>query len=536
MLHGGLSATMGNCCWVREGKSQVSLKKLRGYPSLHSLSMVARADSWFILPITILILMSACTPATPTPQVIQVADRPAPTDEPVLPTPIPTFIPQTATATPTLPSATPVPIEPTSTVAVSCNAVLAALYESASNYCIGQAVGYFCNGGLPPRAEPAGPIANALGAPGALIESALLDMVQPAPLPSNNSGGLVWLRLDTLVQISALLIGDVQVRDVTPDDPSFTAWQSMLVQTSTAESDCDHAPQSALVVQSPVAQPTRLVINGASIDLDGTLVVQTQQNQTIFSLLEGLGRVTVFGQAEAVFPGQELIVSYNPGDFTRPAALPQPAAPLQFARVASLPVQAFDRPVLLPQPGYVVTEGLVNMRAGPDIDAQLIYQVPKGQIISVLGRDTANEWYHVRLGNDETGWMRADLLSRRTGLIERVYDETPAPPQRFGELGSKGRVIVEQGSNLRRAPDTSFPVIQTLPFGTELSLIARSPYSPWVKVDSGGVEGWVALITIETKSAINFLPVEYDVPLPPQPTATPNYGGGHAYPDPSRGY
>jgi hypothetical protein len=104
-------------------------------------------------------------------------------------------------------------------------------------------------------------------------------------------------------------------------------------------------------------------------------------------------------------------------------------------------------------------------------------------------------------------------------------------------LGKIGTIKVAQGGNLRRAPDVSFPVLQTLPEGTVVTLLSRSPYSPWVKVDAAGTIGWLALITLETRVAIPFLPVDYQAPLPPQPTPTPqfSFGGGHAYPDPSGG-
>jgi len=156
----------------------------------------------------------------------------------------------------------------------------------------------------------------------------------------------------------------------------------------------------------------------------------------------------------------------------------------------------------------------------------------------VLGISTDREWYHIRLGNGETGWMNAELLAQNVGIIQKVYDITPIPPQRFGELASKASVIVGQGGNLREAPDVGFGVKQTIPYGTEVELLARSPYSPWVKVANGDDVGWMALITLETESVISSLPIDYTVPLPPRPTAVPSFGfgGGHAYPDPNGGF
>ena len=178
------------------------------------------------------------------------------------------------------------------------------------------------------------------------------------------------------------------------------------------------------------------------------------------------------------------------------------------------------------------------MRAAPDIDSRLLFQVPAGETMSALGISSDREWLYIRLGNGETGWMSAELLARNLGEIKPVYDETPAPPQRYGAFADLASVNVPAGGNLREAPDTAFRVMRTLPFGMRLQLLARSPYSPWVKVNAGGNVGWMALFTLETKSVISSLPIDYTAPLPPRATPTPSfsYGGGHAYPDPEGGY
>jgi uncharacterized protein YgiM (DUF1202 family) len=202
--------------------------------------------------------------------------------------------------------------------------------------------------------------------------------------------------------------------------------------------------------------------------------------------------------------------------------------------IQNLPVALLDRPIMLPQPGYVATDGLVNLRAEPSSEAMLLLQVPAGEVMSVLGRNPTGEWYHVRLDTGETGWMLAELLVQNIGAIQAVYEATPLPPQRYGELGRIGRVQAPAGVNLRLAPDVGFGTITTLPDGTELILVARSPYSPWVKVQVNGLEGWLALVTVDTDVVIDALPVDYNVPPPPDPTQVPG-SFGNAFPDPNAG-
>jgi len=127
--------------------------------------------------------------------------------------------------------------------------------------------------------------------------------------------------------------------------------------------------------------------------------------------------------------------------------------------------------------------------------------------------------------------MLADILARNVGDIQAVYEATPLPPQRYGELGLTGRVLAPIGVNLREAPDVGFPVVTALPDGTELNILARSPYSPWIKVEADGIVGWLALITVDTEAVFEALPIDYDVPPPPPPTRVPG-SFGNAFPDP----
>jgi hypothetical protein len=127
--------------------------------------------------------------------------------------------------------------------------------------------------------------------------------------------------------------------------------------------------------------------------------------------------------------------------------------------------------------------------------------------------------------------MLAHLLRRNIGTIQAIYEATPLPPQRYGDMGHIGKVQAPAGVNLRIGPDVGFAVVGVLTDGTQVNLVARSPYSPWVKVESGGVSGWLALITLNTEAYIDALPVDNDVPPPPPPTTVPG-SFGNAFPDP----
>lgn len=490
----------------------------------------------------ILAFGTSCAPGETAP-VIEVGESPVPGASPVIiyvtPTPQPPAISTIQLITPEIiPSETLAP--PTQDVQAQqeqCRLELEHLYTQASDACLGEANGYVCNGGLPPNARPIGPISNTMSVVGSLVEAAMVEMIHTAPIPSNHSGGVAWVRLPEPLNISMLLVGNVQVENVTPEDASLAPWQSILVHTSESITDCVAAPHDTLVVQGPYGGIGNIVINGVSTEINGTIAIQTYDNITEFIVLEGRARLIVYGSGTVIFAGQHISIPYPQGELLRPLELPESPEPLIFEHIYNLPTVLLDRPVLLPQPGVAYTEGNVNMRSEPSIESRLLFRVPDGQPLSVLGENPEKTWYHIRLGNGETGWMRKDLVTGNIGELDAAYGATPLPPQRLGDAAQSAVVVAPSGGNLRRAPDVQFAVLNTLEEGTEVTLIARSPYSPWVKVDTGSQVGWMALITIETQSVIGFLPVDYDVPPPPGPTATPifTFGGGHAYPDPRSG-
>lgn len=457
----------------------------------------------------------------------------------ITPTSAPTFVPTVVRSIPTATSVEPARAEPATLKPASCERVLTAQYAAASDQCLAGPDGNFCSGGLPPIVEPDN---GALNAPGATIDAARVESLHSPPLGLARGGGLVWLRLEDSLQVNAVLIGDLEIRNQAPANSTIPKWRTVTVESGDTPSDCDLAPKTgALILQSVYGESARLTINGVAAEINGTLIVMTQANTTRFVAIEGQSRLTAFGQSVNLYVGQQLNLRYGEGDWTRPVQLPGSPVLLAYDLIEHLPIALFERPVPIPQPGYARTQGGVNMRAAPDIESRLLFQVPAGETMSVLGASVNRQWLHIRLGNGETGWMSAELLARNLAEIGPIYDLTPAPPQRLGAYADLATVNVPAGGNLREAPDTAFRIRRGLPFGEEVNLLARSPYSPWVKVDANGDIGWMALFTLTTKAVISSLPIDYNVPVPLRATPTPSvaffsYGGGHAYPDPSGGY
>ncbi len=488
-----------------------------------------------ILPALLLALViAACGPGQSA-ELVPAAAGASATPIIVTPTKIATLVP---TAVRFLPSATPaVTDEPTpsaSLVPEACDAVLERIYTAASDTCLAGPTGTFCNGGLPPQLQPA---ADDFDQPGALLPAADVDSLRSPPLDPARGGGIVWLRLEENIKMDALLVGDVRISNAA--DSAVGKWRAFTIESGANSGGCEAAPPlGALVVQGLYGQSATVAINGVSATVNGTLIALTQADVSKFMVIEGAVELTILGRAVALRVGEQLNLQYAAGDWRRPYSRPGPPVLLDYELIKQLPVNLFDRPLPIPQPGFAQTQGGVNMRAAPDINSRLLFQVPAGQTMGVLGISSDRQWLHIRFGNGETGWMSAELLARRLGPIGQVYDLTPAPPQRYGIYAKRATVSVPRGGNLRQAPDTAFRVLRTLPYGMEVDLLARSPYSPWVQVAAADDIGWMALFTLETEAVISSLPIDYEVPLPPRATATPSFsfGGGHAYPDPSSGY
>ena len=227
------------------------------------------------------------------------------------------------------------------------------------------------------------------------------------------------------------------------------------------------------------------------------------------------------GQEGALRSGLQLDVPNSQGDFALAGGPPGEIRPLDYAAIAGLPVGLFERPLHLPQPGTVTTLGAVNLRAAPDLQGALLASVASGETLTVLGRNPAGDWLHLRRENGQSGWMFAELLFQSLGEINAVYEATPLPPQRYGRLGGSGRVIAPTGVNLRRGPHVRFALLGSLPAGSEVTLLERSPYSLWVKIEYGEVVGWVLLGALQTDAWLPSLPLAAGVPQPPAPTRVP---------------
>lgn len=420
--------------------------------------------------------------------------------------------------------------------ATTCEATLESLWALVSDACATGPVGFICNGGSSPQVRPEGNVANSIAAVGSMVETGIVEAVQTLPIITEvTGGGVMWFRWGDPLYTTGLIVGEAVLFDMSADDRP--AWTSIVVQTGVDRPDCSTTPHNTFILEAQSNIRSQIIVNGVSLDLTGVIAVRTLGTDTYFIALSGKNTVTVQGQEFQLWTGQQITIRYPQGNFTQPEALVTNTSPLDPQLIENLPTGLLDQPVWIPQPGYVTTEGLINLRASPSLSGDLIGQVPAGEMLAVLGANPERDWYHVSLSNGISGWMFAELLNQNMVQVSITYDATPVPPQRFGTLNTIARVRAPSGLNVRENPSTGFGITQILPNEAQVTMIARSPYSPWVKVadDRGNILGWVAVVALDTRANVNALPIDNDVPPPPvPPPPTPIPGTfGNAFPDPN---
>ncbi len=104
--------------------------------------------------------------------------------------------------------------------------------------------------------------------------------------------------------------------------------------------------------------------------------------------------------------------------YTRPegvaASIPQPAATTQ--------------PSSSDGPFAVVNSSFVNLRTGPGFDFEVLAEMPRGEVLTVLGR--SNDWINVQRSDGQDGWSRESVL-KLTGTAPVVASPTLLPSPTF---------------------------------------------------------------------------------------------------------
>lgn len=186
--------------------------------------------------------------------------------------------------------------------------------------------------------------------------------------------------------------------------------------------------------------------------------------------------------------------------------------------------------------------GMANVRAAPDVEANLVGQIVAGTRYPVLGRSEFYPWLLLgRVDNGQPlGWVFMELMSVQGNAaavplsdlvigaestlptatlpaqtpspgVQAATTSTPQQPAATSTAVPAGAVTgtVLGEINVRYGPGTDFPRVGVARAGDTLDLIRTHTTMPWVEIrypDSPSGTGWVAVELIQVNGDLGVLP------------------------------
>jgi uncharacterized protein YraI len=136
----------------------------------------------------------------------------------------------------------------------------------------------------------------------------------------------------------------------------------------------------------------------------------------------------------------------------------------------------------------------LNVRTGPSTNYPVIRTVPIGTQMSVLGQDATSGWLFVQFNDGTQGWVAQFLTTfigtAPVGTMLPLAQPPLAPPPVVSEQTVPIPAI---NVNVRTGPATTYPVIRSVPAGTEVTILGQDATGTWLLIQlSDGIQGWMA--------------------------------------------
>ncbi len=142
----------------------------------------------------------------------------------------------------------------------------------------------------------------------------------------------------------------------------------------------------------------------------------------------------------------------------------------------------FATVVLANQGTIKVDASVVNVRTGPGLSYDIMTQVTGGEKVTMLSEE--NEWYKVRLSNDQIGWIAS-------WLIENT--EVSAATNKIG-------VVTGEEVNIRSESNINADILGKVTNGTELTVLFQQ--EGWTQVQYYGQVAWISSDLIEISESV----------------------------------
>ncbi len=141
-----------------------------------------------------------------------------------------------------------------------------------------------------------------------------------------------------------------------------------------------------------------------------------------------------------------------------------------------------------------ITGSVLIVRSGPGIGNALVGSLPRGAVVTVLGRDNAGIWLQVRTNQGLVGWVSSLWVKLSTGSVLDLplVASSVTAQSTMAPTGDTARVLPSQLS-IRKGPGTSNLRIGHLAMGTVVTVLGRNSAGTWLKVQTDqDLVGWVS--------------------------------------------
>lgn len=148
-----------------------------------------------------------------------------------------------------------------------------------------------------------------------------------------------------------------------------------------------------------------------------------------------------------------------------------------------------------------ITTGSLNVRSGPGLGFNVLGQVHLGQVVTLLGRNSAGTWVKIpTYGGLSEGWISVAYIQANIAISNLPIINT--------STSSNTTVVNVNVANVRSGPGLEYTSVTTVNWGTTVTLIGRNSASTWLKVQlTNGTQGWIHASLITTSVGIHTLPI-----------------------------